>query len=204
MSTLLVTAHPDPGSLTAGIARRLRDALPAGTAQIADLAAEGFDPRFTPADRAAYRGAADHPTDVRREQDRIDGADDLVLVFPVLWWSMPALLKGWIDRVFVAGWAFDVDPDGRTRRLLGDLTVHLVPVAGDDASGYERHGYGQAMRTQIEHGIVDYCGARRGVTVFVHESEGDDDGARRAAVDAAVEAVAGAVRGHDREPRAGA
>ncbi|MCM6763547.1 NAD(P)H-dependent oxidoreductase [Rathayibacter sp. ZW T2_19] len=193
VNTLIVTAHPDPESLTATTAKRIAESV--GAVEVADLAAEGFDPRFSAADRHSYRVAGEFPEDVAREQRRLDGAEHLVLVFPVYWWSMPALLKGWIDRVFVNGWAFSIDPAGGMRRRLGALTVHLVPIAGDDAGVYERHGYEQALRTQIEHGIVDYCGAVRGVTAFVHESEQEDEGARRAAVDRAVEAVSEAVRG---------
>ncbi|PZE65386.1 NAD(P)H-dependent oxidoreductase [Curtobacterium sp. MCBD17_021] len=195
MQTLIVTAHPDPDSLTAGIARQLQAALHPGEVELVDLAAEGFDPRFGPADRDAYRGTGTLPADVVREQQRLDTADHVVLVFPVHWWSMPALMKGWIDRVFVNGWAFDIDPAGGTRRNLGRLTVHLLPVAGDAAGTYERHGYEQALRTQIEHGIVDYCGAVRGATAFVYESEQDDDAARRALVDDAVRRIARAVTG---------
>jgi len=144
VKTLIVTAHPDPASLTA---------------------------------------------DVAREQRRLDGATDVVLVFPVWWWSVPALLKGWIDRVFVNGWAFTVDPAGGLARRLGRLTVHLLPVAGDDVGVYDRHGYREALRTQLEHGVVDFCGARRGVTAFVHDSEQEDAAARERTVAAAVEAV---------------
>ncbi|NRD27665.1 NAD(P)H-dependent oxidoreductase [Frigoribacterium sp. VKM Ac-2836] len=195
MNTLIVTAHPDHASLTSGVARRLAEALPPDTVEVADLAAEGFDPRFGMVDRAAYRGHGETPADVVREQERIDRADHLVLAFPVYWWSMPALMKGWIDRVFVNGWAFEVAPEGGTRRQLGRLTVHLIAVAGDSAGTYARHGYETAMRTQIEHGIVDYVGARRGATVVVHESERDDADARDALVEEAVDTVTRAVVG---------
>jgi putative NADPH-quinone reductase len=194
VKTLIVTAHPDPKSLTTAIARQLQDAVHPVDVELVDLAAEGFDPRFGPADREHYRGKGDVPADVAREQRRLDDIDHLVLVFPVYWWSMPALLKGWIDRVFINGWAFDIDPEGGTRRNLGGLTIHLLPVAGDAAGTYERHGYKQAIRTQIEHGIVDYCGAQRGSTAFVYESERDDADARQALVADAVEKVAGAIR----------
>jgi NAD(P)H dehydrogenase (quinone) len=192
--TLIVTAHPDSDSLSHHVARRLEEALRPDAVEIADLAAEGFDPRFTLADRHTYRVGGDFPPDVAGEQQRLDRATDLVLVFPVYWWSMPALLKGWIDRVFVNGWAFTVGPDGGLTRSLGRLTVHLVPVAGDDAGVYERHGYGAALSTQIEHGVIDFCGARRGATAFVHDSESDDAAARARLVDDAVEAVRSAIR----------
>jgi NAD(P)H dehydrogenase (quinone) len=193
VNTLIVTAHPDPTSLTAGIARQLREALEPGGAVVADLASEGFDPRFGLADRACYRGEGPVPADVVREQRRLETADHLVLVFPVYWWSMPALLKGWVDRVFINGWAFTIDESG-TRRNLGELTVHLLAVAGDSAGTYERHGYELTLRTQIEHGIVDYVGARRGSVTFVHESEQDDADARRALVEDAVRSTVRAVQ----------
>lgn len=81
------------------------------------------------------------------------------------------------------------------RRNLGRLMVHLIPIAGDDAGVYERHGYEQALRTQIEHGIIDYCGSRRGATAFVYESERDDASAREHAVTDAIAAVARTIEG---------
>lgn len=189
MKTLIVTAHPDPDSLTQRLAHQLATALQPVTTEMADLATEGFDPRFTPADRHTYRTGADVPADVAVEQRRLDTADHVVLVFPVYWWSMPALLKGWIDRVFVNGWAFDIHPTTGIRRNLSRLTMHLVPIAGDDADVYERHGYQHALRTQIEHGIIDYCGMVRGVTAFLHESERDDPDLRAREVAAVVDRV---------------
>lgn len=195
MKTLIVTAHPDDTSLTAALAARLADSLEPDEVEVIDLDAEGFDPRFSAADRAAYRGEAEPPADVRAAQRRLDEADQLILVFPVYWWSMPALMKGWIDRVFINGWAFDIDPDGGTRRRLGGLTVHLLLVAGDAAGTYDRHGYEHAILTQIVHGVIDYCGARRGGVVFLHESESEDESARRTAAADAVERSVAAVRG---------
>ncbi len=194
MPTLIVTTHPDGDSLTRHLADRLAEALAHDAVEVADLAAEGFDPRYLLSDRHTYRVGGDYTPDVAREQDRLDRATDLVLVFPVYWWSMPALLKGWFDRVFVNGWAFGVDADGGIVRKLDRLRIHVVPVAGDDAGVYDRHGYEQAMRTQIEHGIVDFCGARRGVTAYVHDSERDDAEGRARAVEDAVAAVVEAIR----------
>ena len=82
-----------------------------------------------------------------------------MLVYPVYWWSMPALLKGWIERVFANGWGYDEGPDLKTVRKLQHLPVHLVALAGADLRTYARHGYFGAMKTQIDHGIFGYCGA---------------------------------------------
>jgi NAD(P)H dehydrogenase (quinone) len=162
MHALVIVAHPDPGSLTHAVATRLAEGVfgSGHSAEIADLMAEGFDPRFTATDHAVHLKQAAPTADVLAEQARIDRADALVLVYPVYWWSMPGLLKGWIDRVFSNGWAYDEIPGGRLEKKLGRLPVHLVALGGADRGTYERHGYSGAMKTQIDHGIFDYCGAR--------------------------------------------
>ncbi|API51307.1 NAD(P)H dehydrogenase [Rhizobium leguminosarum] len=164
MHALIVVAHPDPQSLTHGVAAHLAEGVTLSDAghsvEFADLAAEGFDPRFTAADIALHLRKGVLPADVAAEQARIDRADALVLVYPVYWWSMPGLLKGWIDRVFTNGWAYDDRADAGLVKLLGRLPVHLVGLGGADAGTYTRHGYFGAMKTQIDHGIFDYCGAR--------------------------------------------
>lgn len=159
--SLVVMAHPAASSLTRSVTAAVVDELEAlgHTTQIADLAAEGFDPVFGPADHAAYAAGECTPEDVLKEQRRIDQADHLILVYPVYWWSMPALLKGWIDRVFVSGWAFQEDAENGLVKKLGRLKVHLIALGGADSVTYAKRGYRQAMQTQIEQGIFDFCGA---------------------------------------------
>ncbi|EMI48453.1 NAD(P)H oxidoreductase [Stenotrophomonas maltophilia AU12-09] len=164
MHSLIVIAHPEPVSLTHAMARRIGDAIAAAdtgnTVAYADLMAEGFDPRFNPQDQALFRSTGAVPADVAAEHARLDATDTLVLVFPLYWWSFPALLKGWIDRVFTNDWAYAQDAQGRLVKKLQRLNVHLVGLGGADAAMVERRGYDAAMRTQIDMGIFDYCGAR--------------------------------------------
>ena len=161
MHALIVVAHPDPASFTHTVAARLAEGV-SGTGhtfEIADIAAEGFDPRFNAGDLAAFRIDAPIPTDVLAEQARIDRADSLVLVYPVYWWSMPGLLKGWIDRVFTNGWAYDDRQGPKVVKKLSHLPVHLVAIGAADLRTHARRGYFAAMRTQIDDGIFDFCGA---------------------------------------------
>ncbi len=162
MHALIVVAHPQPGSLTHAFAEAFAEGVAsnsAHTAEIADLAAEGFDPRFSDADMATFHRTAPAPADVLAEQARIDRADALALVYPVYWWSFPALLKGWIDRVFSNGWAYDETPEGGVVKRLQRMKAHLIAVGGADLRTLARRGYQWSMRTQIEQGIFDYCGA---------------------------------------------
>ena len=175
MHALIVIGHHDPQSLTHALARQVADGLASEghSSEMADLASEGFDPRFGLADHAVHRRLGAPPADVLKEQARIDRADALVLVYPIYWWSLPALLKGWVERVFSNGWAFDYD-GGTTIKKLRGMKVHLVGVAGADTGTFERHGYGEAMRVQIEHGIFDYCGAEVISSTLLDDSEGLD------------------------------
>ncbi|WP_455815611.1 NAD(P)H-dependent oxidoreductase [Pseudomonas graminis] len=162
MHTLIVVSHPDSQSLTHNTARQLAEGIAStgGSIEIADLAAEEFDPRFNVDDVAAFRQQGSVAEEIVAEQARIDRADTLVLVYPIYWWSMPAQLKGWVDRVFTQGWAYDADTDGRLVKKLQHLKVHLVAIGAGDMRTYARHGYFAAMRTQIDHGIFDFCGAK--------------------------------------------
>lgn len=178
MHALIIVAHPEPESLSHSIAAQVGagvvQADSGHTFEIADLSGEGFDPRFTSADLAVHQMQAAPPADVAAEQARIARADALMLVYPVYWWSMPGLLKGWIDRVFSNGWAFDYRFDGTLIKKLHHLRVHLIGIGGANQQTYARRGYAQAMKTQIDHGIFDYCGASVETSELLLESEMQD------------------------------
>ena len=163
MHATIVVARPIHQPLTRETARRVSGGIVAAgvghSAEIVDLMVEGFDPRFTAQDIAVLAEEAAPSQDVLAEQARLDRSDALVLVYPVYWWSMPALLKGWIDRVFVNGWAYDYSPEKGVVKKLGRLPIHLIAIGAADKGTYDRHGYTEAMKVQIDHGIFDYCGA---------------------------------------------
>jgi NAD(P)H dehydrogenase (quinone) len=123
MNVLLVYAHPEPTSFTAALkdagAAALREA--GHTVEISDLYAENFDPVAgrhdfgTVADEARFHyqteqgHAHEHQTfapDLVREQQRFLNADLVVWLFPIWWGGMPAIMKGWFDRVLAFGFAY--------------------------------------------------------------------------------------------------
>lgn len=181
MHALIVVSHPAPSSLTHAVAEQIAKGIssssPAHSFEIADLAAEAFDPRFTANDMAVHLREEQPSDEVIAEQERIDRADALVLVYPVYWWSMPALLKGWIDRVFCNGWAYEEGADTKLVKKLRHLQVNLVAIGGADHRTYARHGYFEAMKTQIDHGIFDYCGAQVERSEFLVPSNAELAGA---------------------------
>jgi len=177
MHALIVVANPNPKSLTHGVAGQIADGIcqnnPDNTVEIADLGAEKFDPSTTLDDIRVLHGQADPTPKIIAEQNRINRADALILVHPVYWWSFPALLKGWIDRVFTNGWAYDDTSSDRLVKMLRHLPVHIVSIAGSNMRTYARHGYYGAMKTQINHGIFEYCGAPVKTSELMFQSDAD-------------------------------
>lgn len=171
----IVTTHPDRSSvtwrLTAELAAGASDA--GGDADIHDLWRAGFDPVFGPADLAAFRGEHPPPDDVLSEQRLIESADAVVAVFPVYWWSMPALLAGWIERVFTGGWAYEDRPEVvGFRTAVPDL--HLVGVAGVNEDTFVRRGYLDSLETRVLRGLADYSQIDTASLRLLYDSHADD------------------------------
>jgi NAD(P)H dehydrogenase (quinone) len=177
VNVLVMFAHPRRDSFSGAILDSLCAGLTAAghTVEVGDLYRQGFDPRLRPEDYAQFEGNP-MPDDVLAEQARVERADALAFVFPVWWWSLPAMLKGWIDRVFASGWAYEFTPS-RSRGLLRDRPTLLLCVAGSREATYRKYGYDTAMHTQIDVGILGYCGIRDIGTEFFYEV--DDDEASR-------------------------
>ncbi len=158
MHVLTILDHPDPSSFSGAVAKQFNaGALAAGhTVELADLHLEGFDPRWSMAD---INGEADGaiPADILAEQARIARADAVCFVFPLFWWGMPAMTKGWVDRVWSWGWAYDQldDPDCSLQRPR--TGVLLIP-AGARSDEMEERGYAAAIETSWIDGTFGYFG----------------------------------------------
>jgi len=132
---LVVYCHPLETSFVAAARDRVLAGLRAGGAEVRlnDLYAETFDPGFTAADHANHLAAGVDPSLDRYAAD-LTWCDTLVLVYPTWWSGQPAMLKGWIDRVWVNGVAWSL-PDGANRlrpelrnvRRIVAVTTHGSP-----------------------------------------------------------------------------
>ena len=105
MKALLVLGHPAPDSFNHALAKAIRTTWVAAGCDVTfhDLAAEGFDPCMTASE--AREGATSDPT-VQRHIADLCSADLLAIVHPNCWGAPPAIMKGWIDRVFAQDAAY--------------------------------------------------------------------------------------------------
>lgn len=158
MHVLTILDHPNPTSFTAAVAQRFMEGAKAAghSVELADLHAEGFDPRWTQADIAAdARSTA--LEDVAKAQARIARADAICLVFPLFWWGMPAMTKGWVDRVWTWGWAYD-QLDNPEKSLQRPRSGVLLIPAGARSDEMENEGYLAALETAWIKGTFGYFG----------------------------------------------
>ena len=115
MRVLAVYCHPNPESLIAAARERALSGLrTAGhDVRLTDLYADGFQPAMTADERRAHKEPG-VGTGLQRYADDLAWAEALVLVYPTWWSGQPAMLKGWIDRVWVAGVAWEMGEGART------------------------------------------------------------------------------------------
>ena len=100
--------------------------------------------------------------DILEEVDKIDWADLIIFQFPIWWSYMPAILKGWIDRVFVQGFVVDLR-EGRLydRGLLKGKSAMIVTTCGASEDMYTKggiHGDLQEHLSIITHNIFEFTG----------------------------------------------
>ena len=133
MRCLIVVAQPDPDSLCQALAATAVATLRAAghEVRVEDLYAGGFAPALTMAERTSYYGPVFDARAVQPQIDRLLSAEALVIVFPTWWFGFPAILKGWFDRVWAPGVAYDHADDlgpikprlHRLRRVLAITTL---------------------------------------------------------------------------------
>lgn len=184
MKYLWVFAHPEPRSLNAALRDRALEALrdEGHEVVVSDLYEMDWDPVVRRSDygldddarfdvgRASGHAHAEGRVskDIAEEQRKLLEADLVVLQFPLWWYSMPAILKGWVDRVFVKGFAYGVSDPQDPRRTLryGEGTfagkrAMVVTTAGGTSASFGGRGVNGDLGDllfPIHHGLLWYTG----------------------------------------------
>lgn len=160
MRVLLVLAHPLPESFAASVARTARETLEANghVVDLLDLYAENFDPRLTGKERQGYFDIPYDTSDVAGLVGRLQAADALMLVFPQWWFNLPAVLKGFFDRVFAPGVAFRHDKaGGRIIPQLVNIRHFWVFTTTGSPWWIVKLYMGDPVRRQLRRGVAIFC-----------------------------------------------
>lgn len=163
MRALVVHAHPDPASFSHALAAAAIEGLRRAGHDVTavDLYAEEYCAAMSRAERVAYH--SDQPVldpQVARHAELVRAAGILVFVYPTWWSSLPAILKGWLERTMVPGVGFVLDP--RTHRVRPGLS-HVRHIVGVSTYGSPR-GYVMAIndngRRTLTRALRMSCGWR--------------------------------------------
>jgi NAD(P)H dehydrogenase (quinone) len=132
MRVLVLYAHPDPQSFSAALHRTVVGTLRRSGHQVddCDLYEEGFDPVLSRDERVNYLDLANNQRNVAPYVERLRRAEALVLVFPVWNFGFPAILKGFLDRVFLPGVSFHLENGLATPNLTHLRTLVAVTTYG--------------------------------------------------------------------------
>lgn len=164
MNTLIVHAHPDPGSFGAAVARSYADGYretcapeesELGTARLREIVLT--EERFDPVLRCGYRERMPPDEFISRSQEDLLWADHLVIVTPIWWASFPSLLHGWFERVLAPGFAYNLRGIRSVKHLTG---TRATLVATSYAPGLYTRLIPNAPARLLRSHILGICGIR--------------------------------------------
>ncbi|MBK7135218.1 MAG: NAD(P)H-dependent oxidoreductase [Rhodocyclales bacterium] len=155
---LVILGHPRKDSLCGALAAAYAEAARAAGAELRELTLA--DLAFDPVLHTGYGGEQPLEPDLAAAQQAILWADHLAFVYPTWWGGLPALLKGFVDRVFLPGFAFKYRKDSPWwDRLLTGRSARLL-VTMDTPPWYYRWVYRMPGHNQMRRTILEYCGIR--------------------------------------------
>lgn len=159
MNHLLVVAHPNQESFNHAIVQTTLQALKAKghEAVVRDLYALQFEPVLSLEDFQNLR-SGQIPSDIKAEQDYITSADVITFIYPIWWTGLPAILKGYVDRVFSYGFAYAYGKDGNIEKLLSGKKGLLINTYGTPSEIYDSIGMTDALKKTSDTGIFEFCG----------------------------------------------
>ena len=191
MRTLVVYCHPDPASFCAA----LRDTVVRAQAaaghevRVLDLYAIGFDPVMSLEERRGYHDEAVNVAPVETHVEHIRWAESLIFVYPTWWYGLPAMLKGWLDRVFVPGVAFLMpQAEGETVRPNMRRVRKVAAISTCGASWWLTRLVGNPGRKTLLRGIRTISHPRTRTLWMAHYLMDSSTPGSRAAYLAKVEA----------------
>jgi NAD(P)H dehydrogenase (quinone) len=161
MHVLLVYCHPQADSFCSVLRDTAASSLRAAshTVEIHDLYAEGFAPAMTADERDRYYGDFPNLDGIEAHVSALRSADALLLVYPTWWFGLPAMLKGWFDRVWIPDVAFHLRKiGGLERRLINIRRIGVITTYG--APRWLLWFIGWPDRRVVKHGFRPLCARR--------------------------------------------
>lgn len=153
---VVINGHPNKASFNFGIAKAYREGALDSGAEVQEIVIA--DLQFNPNLQFGYQKKMELEPDLIKAWEIIQWADHLVWVHPIWWGGLPAITKGFIDRLFLPGFAFKYKKDSLWwDKLLKGKTAHIITTI-DQPGWYYRLMYGRPSVNQLKKSILEFCG----------------------------------------------
>jgi NAD(P)H dehydrogenase (quinone) len=155
---LIINGHPDKDSFNYALATAYRIGAEAAGANVSEINIGDLD--FNPNLQFGYKKRIELEPDLVSSLEKIKRADHLVWVHPVWWGGFPAIMKGFIDRLFLPGITFKYkDNSVWWDKLLVGKTARIMTTI-DQPAWYYRLIYGSPSVNQLKKTILEFCGVK--------------------------------------------
>lgn len=153
---LIINGHPNKGSFNFGIAAAYRKGAESSGAEIKEIVIADLD--FNPNLQFGYQKRTELEPDLLHAWEKIQWADHLVWIHPVWWGGLPAITKGFIDRLFLPGFAFQYRENSSFwDKLLKGKTAHIITTL-DQPGWFYRFYFRRPSVNQLKRSTLQFCG----------------------------------------------
>jgi putative NADPH-quinone reductase len=154
----IINGHPNRDSFNFGVAKAYRAGAIETGAEVKEIVIK--DLNFNPNLKFGYQKRMELEPDLLKAWEIIQWADHLVWIHPVWWGGFPAVMKGFIDRLFLPGMAYKYRENSVWwDKLLKGKTAHILTTL-DQPGWYYRLFFGRPSVNQLKKSILEYCGVK--------------------------------------------
>ncbi len=160
MKHLIIYSNPEEKSFSHDIKEYVKEfSLERGhQVEVRDLYKIGFNPVLSLKDLQGL-DKGDIPEDVMEERKHLEWAEFITFIYPI-WWQIPAMMKGYFDRIFAYDYAYKLRGGKKPTGLLPHLNVLKYNPMGTPRFVYEKNGLREAYEKTIDKGIIESTGLR--------------------------------------------
>ena len=155
---LIINGHPNPDSFNYGIAAAYKQGALTAGAEVKEIVVA--DLNFSPNLKFGYQKRSDLEPDLLDALEKIKWCEHMVWIHPVWWGGLPAMLKGFIDRVFLPGFVFQYRENSVWwDKLLSGKTARIITTL-DQPSWYYWLMFGRPSVNQLKKSTLEFCGVK--------------------------------------------
>ena len=174
---LIINGHPNEDSFNFAIADAYKKGASQGGTEVKEITIR--DLQFNPNLKSGYQKRTELEPDLLMAWEKIKWADHLVWIHPVWWGGLPAITKGFIDRVFLPGFAFQYRENSVWwDKLLKGKSAHIFTTL-DQPSWYYRLMFHQPSVNQLKKSTLEFCGVKPVAVTYFGPVKSSNDKIRK-------------------------